>query len=32
MHRFSVVPILNQVQIELHSITKLSGSAEMVAF
>jgi hypothetical protein len=32
MHRFSVVPILNQGQIELYSVTKLSGSAEMVAF
>jgi hypothetical protein len=32
MHRFSVVPILNQGQIELYSVTKLRGSAEMVAF
>lgn len=32
IHRFSIVPTFNQGQTDLYSVTKLSGSAEMVFF
>lgn len=32
LHRFSVIPALNQGQTEFYTVTKLTGTAQLVAF
>jgi hypothetical protein len=32
LHRFSIIPVLNQGQTELYTVTKLTGTAQVVQF